>query len=254
MIKRQREAAKAPKPPVSKCPRQMSRDDCDHWSDGPKPRHITSIKPYPNGTKLVVYSDGTYEINGYKLPPGHPDPDQLAKAVDSVRPRGNHKDTDREWAIESVLLGCGELYSRAVQKAGSGRPQGYCSSNFVRAVAKDFDDETISLDERPWDENAVSGVDAAGNALGVCPAPYNCTGAMRRVASYAAQLLYAMSISPAEFCGLPGEIHALTAISGPIIGMAPGLVGPVGEGIALGAAAYRYLNDEHVSVIVPVIR
>ena len=158
--------------------------------------------------------------------------------------------------MESVLAGCNALYGKALQNAmnqspGSA-PHGYCSSNFVRTVKKDLDDARVTVDELPWDQNATTGVDTAGNALGHCPAPTNCTGGMRKAASYGAQLAYAMSIGPEEYCAQPGWFHAGVAF----LGVAYSFLGEGGEEIALGAIwadAYCHLTEKE-SVIIPLKR
>lgn len=212
------------------------------------------VLPFPNGTKLVVYSDETYEINGYKLSPGHPNPVDLAKAVDSVKPRGTHMDTDRAWNTYTVLEGCEALYRQAMGTYGS-PAHSYCSANFVRAVIKDFDDATTSFGERPMGDQARDVVDMAANILGVCPGPTNCAGTVRKLIPLVPGLAGKMSITPNEFCHLPGKVHATVGVAGVAIGLAG--AGPVGEAVAVGIVGldiYCHATEGTESVIIPLRR
>jgi len=237
-IERQRRNAQATTTPSKKpgngCPRQLSREDCRQWSSAaPQPRQITSVHTYPNGTQLVVYSDGTYEINGYRLPPGHPDPGQLATAVDRMGKRGKHDDTDHAWAISSVKAGCGMLASmklhETMQTNPGGVPVGMCSSNFLRAVEKDLDEAEFTYDEWSLEQKFWANVDAAGNAVGNCSAfrgpAVNCTGQARQIGSFVGQVAWGM-FNPKAFCHGPGLVHGGLAIAGLFAGpLAPAFVG-----------------------------
>jgi RHS repeat-associated protein len=106
------------------CPRKVPREDClgDYK---PNPRSIKHTKTYKNGTKLVIYHGGAVTINGYVLPPDHPDPYALAEATDEMAPKvkpGKHGEFEQ--SVRGVAVGC--------EAMGKG-----CSANFRRTVVND---------------------------------------------------------------------------------------------------------------------
>jgi len=117
----QRQVAKERAENLKACPRNIPREDCagDYKKD--------LKRTYKNGTKLIIHASGVVEINGYVLPPDHPDPYLLAESVDKMAPEVNrtqYSRSDFENAIRGVAVGCEAL--------GRG-----CSANFRRAVIND---------------------------------------------------------------------------------------------------------------------
>jgi RHS repeat-associated protein len=108
------------------CPRNIPREDC-FGNYKPNPTSVKTTKTYKNGTVLKQYHNGQYEINGYVLPEGHPDPYKLAEATDERAPevkRTQNGRGDFENSIRGVAVGC--------EAMGRG-----CSANFKRTVVTD---------------------------------------------------------------------------------------------------------------------
>ncbi|GIM97589.1 RHS repeat domain-containing protein [Paractinoplanes toevensis] len=131
----QREKKKWRQHQMKLCPRNVPREDClgDYK---PAPRGIKDSRNYKNGTKLVIYHDGTVTINGYMLPMDYPDPYALADATDSTAP--NVKPDGRYGAMNDAIRGVA---------AGCEAMDRGCSANFHRALEQDA--MTVQGDPEP---------------------------------------------------------------------------------------------------------
>jgi hypothetical protein len=126
--------------PGRNCPRNIPREDCTGDFKPNVGNAVKDKKTYKNGTTLVVYNNGMVTINGYMLPPDHPDAYDLAAATDSVTNPKNRRDGDREWSIQSVQTGCNALTGITLGRTPPGAaPTGNCSSNFRRSLERDLE-------------------------------------------------------------------------------------------------------------------
>jgi RHS repeat-associated protein len=112
------------------CPRNIPREDClGDYRTAPQ-RMVSKQRRYKNGTTLTFYTNGDVEINGYVLPPDHPDPymlDQLAVRVDELLPRMRPADYPQPTGLAKTIYAVWQSCGRTI-----------CSDNFTRAVEKDY--------------------------------------------------------------------------------------------------------------------
>lgn len=96
---------------------QESDDDLEDQTDTVK---ITYTTVLPNGTELIILNNGLAFINGYPVPPGGPDPYELAQWIDGYVPGGF---APSPYSVNGVINLKSDPLVATLQRIG-----GYCNS------------------------------------------------------------------------------------------------------------------------------